>query len=526
MRRPILGSLLLFLGCASVAAQSDTDLIVTGVHKTTGAYQESASTLDEIIALSGTHPVDLTSDTTGLLPTGSGGTGQATLDDTLGTANEVDVANGAGTVVGGDQTLSLSSTLVLPGTASIAGNLTLSSFTEGSVLYAGPGGLVSESNPGIFWDSATDTLAIGDNDHGIIVDGFSVDTGMIVHREGGLEDAEYAAHRHSDTAGVASVYYGARSRGTDDSPTIVSDGDWIAKFIGVAYDGVDYPRAGRLVLVVDGTPGADDMPGEWVFGLTPDGSTTPVDVFWIKQDGKVAIGGTGDPSELFEVSLATTDAGDDGAVLSLVRDDPGVGGGGEPLGSIKFQDTDGGLGEGARLAVVSQGAHSVSAKGSEFVFSVVEQGTTTLVERMRLNEDGVLTLTDEIDGDGTGTNTLAGNLDIEGALFLGENTVLLSADDQVISLTDASLIFIISNSGVAADRTFSFSGGTVGQLIYVFYDDGPAAGGNKAELLDTATMTLDGGTDLTFDGNETFSFLVADSAPLYAMQSFSNNPAF
>ncbi len=48
-----------------------------------------------------------------------GGTGVTSLDDILGTSNEVDVANGANTIIGGDATLSISATLDLGGNTSI-----------------------------------------------------------------------------------------------------------------------------------------------------------------------------------------------------------------------------------------------------------------------------------------------------------------------------------------------------------------------------------------------------------------------
>jgi len=57
--------------------------------------------------------VDLTTEVTGTLPTGNGGTGATVLDDILGTANEVTVGAGANTIIGGDVTLSLPTLLIL-----------------------------------------------------------------------------------------------------------------------------------------------------------------------------------------------------------------------------------------------------------------------------------------------------------------------------------------------------------------------------------------------------------------------------
>jgi hypothetical protein len=43
---------------------------------------------------------------------------------------------------------------------SLAGGLTLSTFTPGSVLFAGPGGLVSQDNTHFFWDNTNDALTV------------------------------------------------------------------------------------------------------------------------------------------------------------------------------------------------------------------------------------------------------------------------------------------------------------------------------------------------------------------------------
>jgi hypothetical protein len=41
--------------------------------------------------------------------------------------------------------------------------ITLSGFTQGSVLFAGSGGTVSEDNSNLFWDDTNIRLGIGDN---------------------------------------------------------------------------------------------------------------------------------------------------------------------------------------------------------------------------------------------------------------------------------------------------------------------------------------------------------------------------
>ncbi len=62
---------------------------------------------------------------------------------------------------------------------------------------------------------------------------------------------------------------------TTAASTIVQSGDDIFSLAGYGADGSAYRQAGYLKLIVDGTPGASDMPGRWVFATTPDGSATP-----------------------------------------------------------------------------------------------------------------------------------------------------------------------------------------------------------------------------------------------------------
>ena len=47
-----------------------------------------------------------------------------------------------------------------------------------------------------------------------------------------------------------------------------------------------------MYAAVDGTPGADDMPGRLVFATTADGASSPTERMRIKSDGIVNVGNT------------------------------------------------------------------------------------------------------------------------------------------------------------------------------------------------------------------------------------------
>ncbi len=79
----------------------------------------------------------------------------------------------------------------------------------------------------------------------------------------------------------------AKSRGSSDgSSTIVADGDYLGTIQFVGADGVDLANvAAHIQAQVDGTPGADDMPGALYFGTTADGGTAPTNRLKITRDG-------------------------------------------------------------------------------------------------------------------------------------------------------------------------------------------------------------------------------------------------
>jgi len=82
---------------------------------------------------------------------------------------------------------------------------------------------------------------------------------------------------HNAGSAVGAYYIGAatRSVGGTDANTIVQNGDTLMAMAAFGADGAAFREAGRMQFVVDGTPGASDMPGRWELLVTPDGSTTP-----------------------------------------------------------------------------------------------------------------------------------------------------------------------------------------------------------------------------------------------------------
>jgi len=83
-----------------------------------------------------------------------------------------------------------------------------------------------------------------------------------------------------------------RSRGTSDgSMTSVASGDVLGYIQFRGADGTNFIRAAQIHAAVDGTPGANDMPGRLVFSTTADGASSPTERMRINNDGGIVGGG-------------------------------------------------------------------------------------------------------------------------------------------------------------------------------------------------------------------------------------------
>jgi hypothetical protein len=79
----------------------------------------------------------------------------------------------------------------------------------------------------------------------------------------------FAKHRSTSVGGV----------------TIVASGDQMGGISFTGSDGTEFVEAAQISAEVDGTPGANDMPGRLVFSTTPSGSATPVERMRIDSAG-------------------------------------------------------------------------------------------------------------------------------------------------------------------------------------------------------------------------------------------------
>ena len=114
----------------------------------------------------------------------------------------------------------------------------------------------------------------------------------------------------ADSAGL----YLARSGGTAVSSfTAVTVDDVLGRITFSGADGTEFVAGASIEAVVDGTPGANDMPGRLVFSTCPDSGSSPVERMRIKSSGGVEIGTNVTPSGIALNVYGTSTSNNDGS---------------------------------------------------------------------------------------------------------------------------------------------------------------------------------------------------------------------
>lgn len=205
-----------------------------------------------------------------------------------------------------------------------------------------------------------------------------------------------------------------KSRGTSaGSFTVVQSGDIIGNIRFAGADGTDLEtQAASIRCEVDGTPGANDMPGRLVFSTTADGASSPTERMRIDSSGRLLVGTTssrtiGTAAFNIQTEGASTEAGISSTRYSNNTSGPnfrfvktrGTTAGSvtavqssDSLGTFGWYGTDGTNAiNAAAIEAFVDGTPGANDMPGRLVFSTTADGASTVTERMRIANTGELT---------------------------------------------------------------------------------------------------------------------------------------
>ncbi len=110
--------------------------------------------------------------------------------------------------------------------------------------------------------------------------------------------------QNSNDAAPANLVLGKSKGTTAGSVTVVSSGDGIGRISFQGADGSELVEAAKIEAEVDGTPGANDMPGRLIFSTTADGASIPTERMRIDSSGRLGLG-TSSPQQELHINDAT-----------------------------------------------------------------------------------------------------------------------------------------------------------------------------------------------------------------------------
>jgi len=120
-----------------------------------------------------------------------------------------------------------------------------------------------------------------------------VTTGSVTAKDATVQadDSSAAVYtsRASEDGGPPYVVFD-KARGTQSSKAVVQSGDQCGQLLFRGYDGSTTVSSAAIACYVDGTPGANDMPGRLVFSTTADGGSSLTERMRITSNGEVNFG--------------------------------------------------------------------------------------------------------------------------------------------------------------------------------------------------------------------------------------------
>ncbi len=286
-----------------------------------------------------------------------------------------------------------------------------------------------------------------------------------------------------DTA-AASAPYLLLGRSRSAAPggfTVVASGDALGRISVAGTDGTQFTEAARIAFAVDGTPGANDMPGRIEFYTTPDGASAPTLALTLKADSTANF--TGNLNALagsFSAAAPPT--------LQVIRT-------GATVNSVIELNTTSGsvfIGQGAALTFAVGGGgglnssnwFNVNSSAANFNVNTAIAGTVSSTGTARFNG---------------ATQGFLGVMESTGS----GATANANADSLVVDSSGNAGISILSPNTASCNIYFGDPEGALqGRVAYTHTNDTMSlfAGGASALTLTSTAVTLGASEDLVLDG--------------------------
>jgi len=203
------------------------------------------------------------------------GSNTLTLPTSNGTNGQVMTTNGSGQL--SFTTISATSDKITEGN------------TEAEVVDTGSDGHFKVTTEGTerFRCDSSGRLLVGTSSGYAIFDNSTTNPKFQFRQTGGDPRGAAFIEDRGDAEGFS--LFIAKSRGGSGT-TIVNSGDTLGSIQFTGADGTNQVTAAKITSIVDGTPGADDMPGNLVFSTTADGASSPTERFRLHANGVIGTG--------------------------------------------------------------------------------------------------------------------------------------------------------------------------------------------------------------------------------------------
>jgi hypothetical protein len=338
--------------------------------------------------------------------------------------------------------------------------------------------------------------------------------------------------------------------------TVVNTGHQLGVVDFLGTDGTKPISAASIMSYVDGTPGANDMPGRLVFSTTADGAASPTERMRIDSSGRLLVGtsiarsnffgttlssvaqieGTGGATGRGALSVINNDVSNNPPYLLLGRSGAASLGSnavvvsGSRLGTLTFHGADGtSFIEAATVAGEVDGTPGTNDMPGRLVFSTTADGAASPTERMRIDSVGnvgiglagsAATAYLHLAAGGTAAST--------SALKLTSGSLLTTAEVGATEFDGSSLYFTTNTTSTGRGqvvarqiRRLAANGSAIGPTIADYFGatssiNLPAAGVFEIEYFLYFTKTTAGTVTFT---------LTASSAPTGIFGTFIGAPA-